>query len=543
VPHRFFAENHKVREKLETALTRVRSRRAHDLDESLYLFYAERITGVSSVHDLNALVRSRISREPDFLCATEADLIGDHDATFDRSLFPDKVSFGTTALPLNYAFTPGEETDGVTVRVPLPVAADLTSGQIQWMVPGLREEQIAVLLRALPKSVRKTLMPLEPKIREVAAEFEPGRADFLTALAEFLMRKYRQPVRASDWPPQSMPAHLQPRVEVVDGGNKTLASGRDLAAIQSAVESRDVRSGAWEKAAKQWERDGITEWSFGDLPESVVVENVGGAPLLAHPGLEVREGAVSVRLFRKREDAASASSAGVRKLAELAMARDLAKLWKELAGFARHIPAPGKQASNFHDALQQMSAKLSTPAAAFITADILQKTAHEHLLAHAFALDPVFPLTAERFRALTESAHRDLPLLTHRLGDWTRQLLALREIVLAGPKRYTGMEQDVARLMPADFLARTPHTRLAHLHRYLRAIQIRAERASLNAAKDTEKAMQLAPFRDWERRVPAEVREPFRWLLEEFRVSLFAQELGTAQPVSAQRLRALGGFP
>jgi ATP-dependent helicase HrpA len=540
--HRFFVENHKVREKLETALTRVRSRRAHDLAEALYLFYAERIEKVSSVHDLNALVRSRITHEPDFLCATEADLIGDHDASFDRRLFPDNVTFGNTALPLNYAFTPGEETDGVTVRVPLPVAADLTSGQVQWMVPGLREEQIAMLLRALPKTVRKTLMPLEPKIREVAAEFHPGREDFLTALAEFLTRKYRQPVRASDWPPQSLPPHLQPRVEVVDGGNRTLAAGRDLAAIQSAVESRDVRSGAWEKAAKQWEHTGVTEWSFGDLPESVVVENVGGAPLLAHPGLELHEGAVSVRLFRKREDAESASAAGVRGLAELVMARDLTRLARELAGLARHIPVPGRQPNNFHDALQQMSAKLSTPASAFVTADILQKTAYEHLLAHALALVPVFPLTAARFKALTESAHRDLPALSHRLGDWVRQLLALRQAVLAGPKRYAGLEQDVARLMPADFLARTPHTRLAHLHRYLRAVQVRAERASLNAAKDAEKAQQLAPFRDWEKRVPADRREVFRWLLEEFRVSLFAQELGTAQPVSAQRLKTLGGI-
>ena len=114
--------------------------------------------------------------------------------------------------------------------------------------------------------------------------------------------------------------------------------------------------------------------------------------------------------------------------------------------------------------------------------------------------------------------------------------------MLAGPKRYAGLEQDVARLLPADFLARTPHARLTHLHRYLRAIQIRAERASLNPAKDAEKVQQLAPFRDWEKRVPVEKREPFRWLLEEFRVSLFAQELGTAQPVSAQRLKTLGGI-
>jgi ATP-dependent helicase HrpA len=224
------------------------------------------------------------------------------------------------------------------------------------------------------------------------------------------------------------------------------------------------------------------------------------------------------------------------------MARDLTRLAKDLAGLARHIPVPGRQVNNFHDALQQMSAKLSTPAAAFITADILQKTAHQHLLDHALALVPVLPLTAARFKALTESAQRDLPALTCRLGDWVRQLLALRQAVLAGAKRYAGLEKDVARLMPADFLARTPHSRLSHLHRYLRAVQVRAERASVNDTKDAEKAQQLAPFRDWEKRVPGEDREKFRWLLEEFRVSLFAQELGTAQPVSAQRLKALGGL-
>jgi ATP-dependent helicase HrpA len=153
------------------------------------------------------------------------------------------------------------------------------------------------------------------------------------------------------------------------------------------------------------------------------------------------------------------------------MAHDLTRLAKDLAGLARHIPAPGRQVTNFHDALQQMSAKLSTPAAAFVTADILQKTAYEHLLAHALALVPVFPLTAARFKALTESAHSDLPALSHRLGDWVRQLLALRQAVLAGPKRYAGLEQDVARLMPADFLTRTPHTRLAHLHRQALHVQ------------------------------------------------------------------------
>ena len=539
IPLRFFEENQRVYEKIETALTRVRSRVAHDLDESLYLFYSKRIEGVSSVHDLNRLVRSRIAVEPDFLCATEADLIGDADTAFDHAMFPDEVSLGNTALPITYAYDPGEDFDGVTVRVPLPMAERLTTGQLQWMVPGLREEQIGVLLRALPKTVRKTLMPLEPKIPEVAAEFDPGSSDFLTALADFLTRKYRVHIRAAHWPAQSLPSHLQPRIEVVDQSDKTVISGRDLAAIHLQVQSRDVGSVAWDQAVQLWEKSGISEWSFGDLPETAVVEEIGGAPVLAYPGIEARETAVDVRLYRKREDAARASVGGVRRLAELVLARDLSRVWKELAGFARHIPKAGGAATGFHNALQQISVKVNAPANAFVTPEVLQKTAYEHLIAHALLLDPVFPLTAARFVTLGETARRDLPALTYQLGEQVKLILALRQSVLESSKRYAGMEQDVERLIPADFLCRTPYEQLKHLPRYLRASQVRAERASLNPAKDAERAGQLAPFHDLEKRVPIIQREAFRWMLEEFRVSIFAQELGTAYPVSAKRLNAL----
>ncbi|HSI11677.1 MAG TPA: ATP-dependent RNA helicase HrpA [Chthoniobacter sp.] len=543
LPHRFFTENRKVRDKIETALTRVRSRRAHDLDEAMYQFYADRIANVSSVHDFNKLMRERITREPDFLCATETDLIGDDDATYDRTLFPDQVSVANTALPITYAYTPGQEADGVTVRVPLPVAAQLTSGQIQWMVPGLREEQIGVLLRALPKTVRKTLMPIEPKVREIAGEFQPGRSDFLVALADFVSRKYRVMVRAEDWPPQSLPAHLQPRVEVIDRGNKTVVAGRDLETIQAQVQKHDVRNDAWDKAVRKWERQAITTWSIGDLPETVVVEEVGGAPLLAYPGLALREGEVDVRLFRQREEAERVSRAGVRRLAELVLTRDLARVWKDLASFAKYLPShtPKPAAANFQSALQQMSAKLQ-PAAPFATPEMLQKSAYQHLLEQTLQLTPVFPLTEKRFLTMAETARRELPGLTYQLGERIRQIFDLRQKLLATPKRYPGFDDDLRRLVPGDFLARTPHTQLPHLFRYLRAMQIRAERAEVSPAKDAEKAKQLLPFAKWEARVPEANHETFRWMLEEFRVSLFAQELGTAQPASPQRLKALGDF-
>ena len=146
---------------------------------------------------------------------------------------------------------------------------------------------------------------------------------------------------------------------------------------------------------------------------------------------------------------------------------------------------------------------------------------------------------------MLDSARRELPVMARRVSDLTRQIYALRDAIAASPKRYPGLENDLIRLVPPDFLTRTSHVRLPDLLRYLRAAQIRGERAAVSPlalTKDAEKARQLAPFvpgGECAGRVPEKNREAYRWLLEEFRVSLFAQELGTAQPVSAQRLWAL----
>lgn len=549
IEHHFYKHNRALRERIEAALTRVRDRRVDDLDEAFYRFYAARIEAVSSVHDLNKAVRASIAREPEFLCADEATLLPSNEDgfQFDRAMFPEQVAVGNTALPLSYAYAPGEERDGVTVRVPLPVAAGLTTGQLQWMVPGLREEQIGILLRALPKSVRRSLMPLEPKIREAATAFEPGRSDFLAALAAFLTRRFGVDIRAADWPAGSLPAHLRPRVEVVDRDNKTLATGRDLGAIQATLEKTELRSDAWDRAAQRWERPDVKKWSFGDLPESVLIEEVGGAPLLAYPGLVAREGEVAVRLFRKREEAETASRAGVRRLAERALERDLAWARKELGSLlSKGSPAqrtgPVDLRSAF-DAWSGVSLKPSHPAAATRpVSEALQDAALRHVVSATLTLEPTLPLKEARFQAMIETARRELPLLARRTGELIVKILDQRRQILASANRYPGLQDDLARLAGEDFPARTPPDQLAQLPRYLRAVAVRAERAAVSPAKDAEKARALAPFADWETRVPPAQRAAFHWLLEEFRVSIFAQELGTAQPVSAQRLKAVGNL-
>jgi ATP-dependent helicase HrpA len=152
-------------------------------------------------------------------------------------------------------------------------------------------------------------------------------------------------------------------------------------------------------------------------------------------------------------------------------------------------------------------------------------------------LQPLFPLTEARFLQHLEAVHRELPMLVSKVRDLFEKIREGRAAILASPKRYAGLEHDLQRLAPDDFLATTPYERLIHIPRYLKAVQVRAERAAINPAKDAEKARPLAPF--LRAAPPAKNRDAFRWLLEEFRVSLFAQELGTAEPVSIRRLESL----
>jgi ATP-dependent helicase HrpA len=538
IPLRFFQENQRTRDKVETSLTRVRHNRALDLEEVLYRFYAARISGVSSLHDLNRLVAASSRSEPDFCLITEADLLGEVDAGFDRSLFPDQIQLGNAALPLSYCFDPGGEDDGVTLRVPLPVAEHLSSAQIQWLVPGLRQEQIQTLLRALPKTIRRMLMPLEVRAAEVAKEFDPGRGEFLPALADHLTRRYRIHIRASDWPAQQLPPHLCPRVEVLDHRARPIVAGRDVGAIQQQIAKLDHRTGAWRKAAEKWERNNLRGWSFGDLPETVFIEEMGGAPVLAHPGLEAHGQSVNVRLYRKPEEAGSASAAGVRRLVEMEIGRELANLGRELLNAARQSQIPKGAGRSGANPLEQL-AKFGGPLPDGCAPEAFQTAALKRLLEHAFDWKPLHPLSAQRFRDFLDKGRRALPGLALQLVERTREVQRLRAALQAFSKRYKGMEADLDRVAPANVPEHTPFERLQHLPRYLKAIQIRAERAVLNPLKDAEKAAQLLPYLNWRARVAPHRTEAFRWLLEEFRVSLFAQELGTAEPVSSARLNAL----
>jgi len=549
----FLEHNHQIRQKIENWQTRVRRHDLGSLDDKLFAFYAQRIQNVSSVHELNRLLRD--CGGPEFLCATEADLTGGAEMNFDRAAFPDAVPLGGQPVAVSYAYSPGDEHDGATVKLGFSLAQTISQSSVEWAVPGLREALVNELLRALPKSIRRELMPFPPKVAEILRDFHPGGESLLHDLAGFIRQRYGLEIPPDAWPMDAIPAHLRPRIEVVGNDQKSLGTSRDLTALRQKLEQVKTApapdNSAWNRAAQQWERANLTAWNFGDLPERILVSEDGPVPTFAWPGLALEKDAVSLRLFRTEELAKQASLGGIQKLVELALAKDFAWLHRDL------------RALNRWEAL----------VANLCSLDELHSAAWENLRCHVLPAEVFWPLTEADFGKAVQQTRLAIPGLAQKLVDQTAVILrARKEIELrcgpapvlpaTKPKTFSALSQlsvatkdaakpanvwaeELAALLPANFLAVIPFTQLPQIPRYLKALATRMERAKLNPAKDKERAALVAPYvARWKalaanppKAPEARARlEAFRWLIEEFKVSVFAQELGTAVPVSPQRL-------
>jgi ATP-dependent helicase HrpA len=552
----FLENNHRVRQKIETWQTRVRRHDLANLDQALFDFYAQRIQNVSSVHELSRLIRD--CGGPEFLCASEADLTGGQELSFDAEAFPDAVPLGGQPVALAYAYTPGEEQDGVTVKLGFSLAQTISQASVEWAVPGLREGLIAGLLRALPKSIRRELMPFPPKVEEIVRTFQPGGDSLAQDLAVFIRQHYGVTIPPNAWAGDAVPAHLRPRIEVIGHDQKSLGTSRDLGQLRQKLERTQIKpvpdDSAWHCVALKWERFGLSAWSFGDLPERVTVSENGPVPVFAWPGLQAEEGGVSLRLFRSADLARQATHGGIQKLVELALAKEFAWLHRDLRELKRF------------DAL---AAGLGSP-------EELQSAAFENLKRHVLPAEGFPALTEKDFLAAVEVSRQKIPGLAVQLVDQVGAILRLRQeiqrrvgpppaVSATKPRTISSLSQlnlatkdspgpvniwadELDALLPRNFLEMIPFAQLAHLPRYLKALATRIERAKLNPAKDEARGQQLAPYatalRELEANPPknAEARRrlaELRWMVEEFKVSLFAQELGTAIPVSPQRLDQL----
>ena len=407
--YRFMEHNHALRQKVENWQTRLRTCDLGDLDQHLFEFYAKHIQNVSSVHELNRLLREH--PEPEFLRLAEADLVGGQSLSYDTQSWPEAVTISGQPVPVSYAYAPGEDHDGVTIRLPFTIAQTVSAAVLEWAVPGLREEKLSELLRALPKSIRRELMPFPPKVAEIVREFQPGGNSFLHDLARFLSQRYGVEISAADWPADALPRHLRPRLEVIGGSDKLVAAGRDLPAIRAQLQGVKVAPAteplAWQRAQQQWERFGLTSWSFGDLPERVTVSAGPDLPVYGWPAVEFSEGSVNVRLQGSSDVARALSVAGVRRLVELAIQKDLGWLEKDLRALNRFT---------------ELSAPLGT-------VEELQESALVNLRRHLLPDEPLPALTRAHFESAVDAARTKIPGLAQQLIDRVGAILQVRQQV------------------------------------------------------------------------------------------------------------------
>jgi ATP-dependent helicase HrpA len=537
-PLDFLAHNRGVREKLADALTRARDSGYLNLDEAAYRFYAQRLekTPISAVGELVDLVRERRGAEPRFLMMEPENLRDPETITHDAEAFPEALPIDNRALPLNYAYKPGQADDGVTLDVSVREAEALTPAALDWAVPGHLEQKVEHYLRALPKELRRGFVPLAETAKSLAEQVAArdrltDRRESLTqALAAQIAERFRVTLDPAVWADTPLPDHLRVRVRVLDAKGNPLCASRELAEIDAALHRQKraasatvarVEPEAWRRARAKWETPAHTTWKFGDIPERVLVTEQAGVPVLAFPALEAAKDGVALRLAKTPEEADELTRRGLAALIERQISNDLGWLERDLR------------------AVRLLGPLIATLA----PADELQAQAFQAIRQWVVGR-AVAPLTAAVFATVLDRAKADLRGLVPRFCDQLREILTLRQALMVQPAAPAGLDRDLAALLPPDFLRTTPYAQLPHFPRYLKAMKLRAERWRQNPAKDTERAAQLAPYVSAAAKLrDREGGEAFRWLVEEFRVSLFAQELGTAEPVSAVKLdRALAAL-
>ncbi|PKI90564.1 ATP-dependent RNA helicase HrpA [Actinomycetales bacterium SN12] len=558
----FWRANAELRRRLEKLEERERRRDILAGDEAVFTFYDERIPrDVFDVRSFEKWWRDALQTTPKLLVMRESDLIDD-DGRADQSEFPTRWQQDDQVLGLAYRFEPGAEDDGVSVVVPLALLQQIRDTGFDWQVPGLRAELITALLRALPKAIRRHVVPAadwaEKFGEQLSAEGPehhsgvPGRS-LKEALARLIQPLANQPVSASDFDDARVPGHLLVNFRAVDERGRVAGSDRDLTTLRQRLSDRSRQSVTRslnrpeqrrtpgrraERVAEASvrgpiERDDLTDWTFGDLPQ-LLDSKVAGGTVRGYPAIVDRGKSVSVRVEATADAAAAATRDGVLRLVLL------------------NVPSPASYVQNHLTAPEKLALAASPyPNVANLIEDA--RTAVVRALIDERVPDGVIRTEAE-FRRVRDEVNAQLvdrlfacvslvAKILAKSRDVERGIKSQNSLALLGP--LNDIRSQLSGLIHQGFISATGIERLAHLPRYLDGMLERLKTLANEPGKDrtrmTEYERVAKAFDDAGGSIPLGPDAPanlleVRWLLEEYRISVFAQRLGTAQPVSPQRI-------
>ena len=520
----FVRNNRELIEKLEDVEHKLRRRDLLADEEKRYAFYEMRLPdGLLTLADLEHWYKHRATAEQKTaLLMDEAFLLGDSQSA-SAQRFPDALDVDGIRFALEYHFDPSGDRDGVTLLAPVQALPLLSDARLEWLVPGLLEQKIEALIRALPKAKRRSFVPVPDYVRALMDILKPGSEALLPAMTRELQRITGTRIEQEEWPLDSLPAHLRFHVRIMDG-DKVLAEGQSLASLKARFAERAVE--AMQDHIEQPDTRG-REWLFGSIP-SVREEQRHGMTMRVWPALKDETDAVALTLFSDEQDGTFHHCWALARLASFRLAIQMRELEQQLA----RLPGCQKVLTRDRKARDQL----------------LLRLVFEHFLPDETVRDEqAFNAMLEKGRGdFLDAARKRLQQLDQLLNDWrTLQQKLEKNFPLAWAHAHGDIKQQLAELFMPGWLQQVPVEWLSEYPRYLRAIQLRLDKIGGQISRDRAQALELAPL--WEqlqRRAgdkplhqwPAPLLQ-YRYLLEEYRVSLFAQQLGTKTPVSEKRLR------
>jgi ATP-dependent helicase HrpA len=526
----FNQHNQELLEEIRDRQTRLRMSGTWALEERLYQFYEDKIRGVGSFGDLKAFLRDEHGGEADFLFAREEDLLPETEDDSGLEQFPDVAELSGIRLNVSYAYKPGEEEDGATLKIPVEQFESVDASMIDWAVPGYIQQRIEYLLRGLPKDTRKQLFPMADVVQELALAVSPDKGSLVDQLTRLLGKTRNIRIWPTDWAPDAVPEYLKPRVALVDQKDRTVATGRDWShvseqynqAVRASFEKGEGRGKLkiWQDGCKKYEMKRVHPESLPNLPLELDLGNIAGLPVKAWPGLEAGKDGVSLKLFTERSSALRSTREGFRELCEESIGKDFGWMQRDLMKEVKRV--------GLGFAFMMDSKTLAQESYSMLKATLLE-------------CDECLPLDPARMKDVTNRAKERMRGLVPKYVDLLQGILDGREKVLSKTQEGSPWRIELDALIHSRFLRQLDLSRLNHYARYLEALSRRIDRARQNPSKDAEKAKPLiACIRRYAALKKVSPREKWqlRWLLEEYKVQIFAQELGTDGKVSAKVIDA-----
>jgi ATP-dependent helicase HrpA len=541
----FLDHNRALLAEIEQLESKIRRRDLLVDDEVLFGFYDAHLPQISDIRSFDRLIKDHGG--DGFLKMKKEDLLRNDPDLDEMEQFPDTLSVNGTELPLRYTFCPGEENDGITLTVPVHTLPVLSPEPLEWLVPGMLPEKVTLLLKGLPKGIRKHLVPINETARRVLANLAFGDGDFFNRLGEAIFYLTGTRITSDQWQAGQLPDHLRMRLEVVGPQGNVLAAGRNIEALRLiAVEKHEDR--LWHEARKAWEQDDLPGADFGELPESIEIgSDALGLPRFAYPGLADEEGKVAVRLFGDPVPARESSRAGLMRLYKKIFADELKEFrndWRFPDSFASMVFFMGgikKASSDLYDYILRSLFGLESP----------QHPDRKGFFENLERLRGGLGLPGNEIRTAVLDAVQQRHDTIAAVNRFKRMAGSNRAVI----DRLAIITAELDKLIPPDFLSYFPDRRVRLLPRYLRGLKIRAERAYVYPEKDLAKESQISAHLTELEEVAKRIHvrptregldfiEDVSQMIEEFKISLFAPEIRTLFPVSGKRIEnKLRGFP